>query len=658
MHDLIAAFIRGFPIGCVFALMAGGLVLTYKTSGVFNLAFGAQSFTSAAVYFVLHVRDGWPIVPAVVISVFVVAPAVGVILNHFLFRHLRTATPVAKLAVSLGVLVALPAVVSLLLDFGSSPAYGPQGIVPNGSVPYRFGSYAVTRDELATIILTIVAVVGLTILFKRTAMGLQMRAVVESPRLTELTGVDADRVSTVSWMLSSTLAGLAGVLLSPLYPQVSPENFFVLVVAAIAAAAFAGLTSLPLAFLGGILLGVANQILAVWLKPSSIIAQGLRPSLPFVALFLVLILSPAVRRKPATDPLAGVDPPLPPLAAGIRSATLTRVTRVAAVVAAAIALWWATTVADDFWLAITTETVIFGIIFLSITVITGMAGQISLAQATFAAIGAFATAQLADRFGVPVLVAMVAGAVVAAAAGALLAIPALRLGGIHLALATLAFALFFENVLVRVDWIGGGAFPTRVPRPLMGPIDFSNDKAFLGLCVVLLAIVALAVRLVRGGTTGRYLRALAGSEVAAASVGINPARARITAFALSAALAGIGGGLLVMRQGQANYDANFTTGLSLFWVAIVVTLGTGTIEAAIFAAIAYKLTPQLLHSLHLAASWQAVIFGLGALTFVRHPEGLVENGKRRSLAALQRLLDRLHRPGVRTDAPAPEPSQP
>jgi ABC-type branched-subunit amino acid transport system permease subunit len=253
---------------------------------------------------------------------------------------------------------------------------------------------------------------------------------------------------------------------------------------------------------------------------------------------------------------------------------------------------------------------------------------------------------------------MVAGGVIAATAGALLAIPALRLGGIHLALATLAFALFFENVLVKVDWIGGGAFPTRVPRPLMGPIDFSSDKAFLGLCVVALAVVAVAVRLVRGGTTGRYLRALAGSEVAAAAVGVNPARARITAFALSAALAGIGGGLLVMQQGQANYNANFTTGLSLFWVAIVVTLGTGTIEAAIFAAIAYKLTPQLLHHFHLAATWQAVFFGLGALTFVRHPEGLVENGKRRSLAAVQRLIDRLHRPGVRTDAPAPEPSQP
>ena len=152
-----------------------------------------------------------------------------------------------------------------------------------------------------------------------------MRAVVESPRMTELAGVNADRVGAFSWMLSSFFAGLAGVLLAPLFPQVSSDNYFLLIVAAIAAAAFASLSSLPIAFLGGILLGVLNQVLATKLPTGSVLAQGLRPSLPFVALFLLLVLWPGLRnRRETTDPLAGVDPPPPGLAADDRSVARSR----------------------------------------------------------------------------------------------------------------------------------------------------------------------------------------------------------------------------------------------------------------------------------------------------------------------------------------------
>src|SRR4051812_42872953 len=262
MHDVISSLIQGFPVGCVFALVAVGFVLTYKVSGVFNLAFGAQAYASAAIYYELREKHGWPIPPAVVLAVFVFAPLLGLLLYWGIFRHLRAAPPVARLAVSIGLLLALPEIMKLLLNFGDAPLFGVEGIVGHGDTIYHFGSYAFYRDEIATIVVTLGAVLGLTLMFRYTAIGLRMRAVVESSRMTELAGISSDRVSSVGWMLSSALAGIAGVLFGPLYPQLSSQNFFVLVVAAVAAAAFAGLSSLPLALVGGLGLGIGAQILA------------------------------------------------------------------------------------------------------------------------------------------------------------------------------------------------------------------------------------------------------------------------------------------------------------------------------------------------------------------------------------------------------------
>src|SRR5262249_12234906 len=193
--------IRGIPFGCVFALVAIGLVLTYKTSGVFNLAFAAQAFLSAAVYYHLRVDEGWPNVPAFLLAVVVVAPLVGLVLERFLFRHLRTAPAVSKLVVSLGLLVALPEIVQLW--FGSDAAYGVPTIWPNQYGIYHFSSYAIDGNEAATVIATVVSVVLLTLLFRYSSIGLRMRAVVESPRMTALAGSNRDRVSAFSRMLSS-----------------------------------------------------------------------------------------------------------------------------------------------------------------------------------------------------------------------------------------------------------------------------------------------------------------------------------------------------------------------------------------------------------------------------------------------------------------------
>jgi len=641
VDELIGYVIRGIPFGCVYGLVAVGLVLTYKTSGVFNLAFGVQAYVSAVVWYELRgVRPDydWPIIPAFVVAVLIVAPLLGFVLERFLFRHLRTAPTIAKLVISLGLVVAIPAVMQLLVGTSTKP--GAPTVWPDDFAFYRFGDYVLDGNQLATLICTGVSVVGLVLLFRFSKLGLRMRAVVESPRMTALAGINPDRVSMVSWMLSSFFAGLAGVLLAPLFAgQLDAVNYTNLLIASIAAAAFARLTSIPLALLGGLLLGVFTNILAGYLPTDSILATGLRPAFPFVVLFVLLVFW-IKQRGELTDPLAGVDPPPPGLAAEERDPVLTRTTQRIGALAVLLGIVLTLFVLEARWVTIVTTAVVYSVIFLSITVITGMAGQISLCQATFTAIGGYTTAQLVNSTDLPVLVAVVAGTVLATIVGALLAVPVLRLGGIYLALATLAFGLMFDGVFVPTDFVRGrelSALP--VPRPDL----FDGDKAFFLFCVVVLALVGALVMLVRRGTTGKYLEALRGSELAATAIGISAARARVVAFALSAGIAGLGGGLLGMFSHEAS-ETTFASLNGLFWVVLVVTLGARTVEGAIQAGLAFAVFPEILELIGISTRYQFILFGFAAVTFARHPEGILEHVKRRSLERAQRRIDRRDAP--------------
>lgn len=661
-EDLFRALLQGTPPGTVYALIGLGFVLTYKTSGVFNLAFGAQAYISAAMYFKAREDWGWAILPALVLSVFVLAPAIGLTLERLIFRNLRTASAVSKLVIAIGLSVALPALFELLASYKPVAGRTPTGIVPNGSSVFYdpFGVYPFSRDELAQIVVAVVAMLLLAGIFRLTAAGLAMRGVVESPRMTELAGIPADRISALAWAISSTFAGMAGVLIAPRLNTLISTDFLTLVIIAMAAAAVGRLVSLPRALIGGMSLGwfiaLFNTYLPrwsddySWLKPFQ---DNLTPSLPFVVLFGILVFWPAIRRSiDAADPLAGVDPPPPALASSSRHPRLTLQTRLFGIVFFSFVGWLAFTQADVRWVSLLTQAVILSTIYLSITVITGFAGQISLCQGAFAAIGGFTVFQMADRYEMSVLIAALIGALIAAIVGALLSLPVLRLGGVWLAIATLAFAFFFDAVMVKFSWVGGGSTAlltgTRVPRPVLGPWDFGeSDRAFLALAVVVFALVSLAVIQLREGTIGRTLRALQGSEVAAESIGISPARARIIAFAVSAFIAGLGGAMLSMQQQNVNYAQNFTPFAAMFWLVLVVSLSARTVEGAGQAGAAFSLFGPLILEGSLFAwilrseerlpgifpisgKWRFVLFGLTAIQFARHPEGMVEFGKRRA----------------------------
>jgi len=656
--DVFRAVLQGGPPGTVYALIALGFVLAYKTSGVFNLAFGAQAYVSAVVYFKTHTEWGWGIVPALLVSVVLLAPALGLALDRLIFRHLRTAPAVAKLVVTIGLSVALPNIVDLAMDFTSVAGVTPEGIAPDGaSVFYDpFGVYRFSRDEVTAMAVAVVAMAALASLFRWSAIGLRMRAVVESPRMTELNGIAADRVSAFAWALSSLFAGLAGVLIAPRFNTLASGDFFGIVVVAVTAAAVGRLTSLPRALLGGLGLGVLIALLNTflprwsddigWLRP---LQDNLTPAIPFVVLFGILMLVPSLRRtRESGDPLAGVDPPPRSLAGSAptgRRLLVTRLVGTALLVGIGAVVF---TRADSVWVFLITQAVILSIIYLSITVLTGFAGQISLCQGTFAAVGAFAVFQLVDRYDLSALVAAFVGAGLASLVGALLSLPLRRLSGIWVAIATLAFAFFFDAVLVRLSWVGAGdSFSgTPVPRPVIGPWDFGNDTSFLALAIVVLVVVGTVVVQLREGTVGRTLRALRGSEVAAQSIGISPGRARLVAFAVSGFIAGLGGAFLAMQQENVNYGNNFSPFAALFWLVLVVTLGARTVEGAVNAGGAFALFDTLILKgtvlgwilrspdripgvFPVSPKWRFILFGLGTIQFARHPEGLVEANKRR-----------------------------
>jgi ABC-type branched-subunit amino acid transport system permease subunit len=488
--------------------------------------------------------------------------------------------------------------------------------------------------------------------------------------MTELAGVNAGRVSAFAWILSSVMAALAGVLLAPLYSQLDPQNFTVLLVWGVAGAVIGRFSSLPLALVGGLALGIAQEVIAGYL-PAGVIANGLRPSLPFVVL---LVFLPLARQRQLDDPLSGCDPPTSALertTVGYRSASTVatsggaghavglwherleggspgRVTGVltrrptttfawaVGVVAVVSAITW---VPAD-WLLTMNQGVAFAVIFLSLVLLTGMTGQISLCQATFAGLGGFMAGQLANNFGLPIVLGMVAGGLLAAGLGVVVALPTLRLAGLPLALATLAFALLADNILFPNSWIGNGASGVTLPRPSAGPISFAAAKPFFLLSLVILGVAVAIVKLVGDGTMGRYLSAVRGSELAANSVGIDVYRLRVLVFALSAALAGVGGALFGSLEGSLSAN-DFNYQISAVLLVVVAIVGLGSIAGAVVAGVVYATLQVAVTSLPSRfAGLVAVLFGLATLSYTRHPEGFLDYLSGRVQVALAGRRDR------------------
>ncbi|MFI8100384.1 ATP-binding cassette domain-containing protein [Streptomyces sp. NPDC086023] len=622
MGDLLGFVLSGLVSGALYALLATGLVLSYSASGLFNFAHGATAYLCALVFHELHSGLGWPAVPAALLVVGVLAPGLGWALDRLMFRKLARVGETAQLVATIGLLVALPAAglwaVELLAEAGADvvPAenqFGLPGVGPSPAVSWQLtDGVGVDSDQLITWVVTALVAVGLWLLLRHTRLGLLLRAAVDNRTLTELRGISADRLSSVAWMLASGLAGLAGVLATPLL-GLSAHDYTLFLFVSATAAVLGRFASVPVAFAGGLGLGVLQNLVAGYASFAEGIT-GFRTAVPFLILFAGLLV--LTRRQRTAGTAAAADAPPPDHLAGAPWARRWGPWTWAAVLVA-VALY---TVTTPFWSGLLAQGLALALVFMSFTVVTGLGAMVSLAQATFVT-GAALVAGLLMSHGWPFAAAALVGTCVAAALGALVALPALRLGGRSLALATLALAFLADQVLFQLRWLRNGDAGWSVPRPEAGPVDLADDRAFGVAMLVLVVLVAWGLTALRSSPWGRAMLAVRSAPAAAMASGVSVLRTKLLLFTVSAGLAGFGGVLYASYNTRIT-ATDFTAMTGLVWLAVVVAAGVRRPQYAVVAGLVFALAPHVLGQwVTSSAHLPVILFGLAGLALANDPDG-------------------------------------
>lgn len=599
MKTYLPFVVIGLTTGAVYALASMGLVLTYTTSGVFNFAHGAVGMFSTYIFYSLRVDAGVPTPIAVVVAVLVVAPMFGIVIDRVLLRRLYGAAESTYVVASLGLLVALQGLAVAI--------YGPETRQVEPLFPsrtYRLPGLNVGYDQTLVVGIAVTAGIGLAYFFRKTHLGLQTRAVVGDRDLTEMVGTNARLVTTFSWMLGCAFAALSGVLFAP-FIQLDSLLLTLLVVQAFGAAVVGGLRSLSVTNLGAYGIAVAGGLITkiVATKPS---LAALPSALPFLVLFAALLVAPKGYFAGVTKEASG---------GRFQHSPSGRVPYASLLLLAGLAALLPLGVNDARLLTVTT-TIIFVLIFSSLSLLVGLSRQISLAHAVFAVFGATTLSHLLSA-GIPYPAALFLSALVMVPLGALLALPAIRLSGLFLALATFGFGVLFQYLVLPT----GIAFGKRSVVLLPRPESLHSDTAFHYFTLAVVVLGVLAMELIRVSRLGRFVRALGDSPTAVQSLGVNPTAARVLVFCLSAFFAAVAGGLLGTLVQTVN-PTTFDFFQSLIWLTVLVAAGTQTLSGSVLAAVALVAVPALFTS-PVVQEWQPVAFGVSAIAFAQARNGLV-----------------------------------
>ncbi|MFG2086807.1 MULTISPECIES: ABC transporter permease [unclassified Spirillospora] len=583
MTTFLTYTILGLVLGSVYSIAASGLVLTYNTSGIFNFAHGAQAMFGTFLYWHFTERWGWPVWLALIVVIGFVGPAMGAALHAAIMKGLRGTADVTKIIVTVAVLLGTVYLAQWIWNPDEAHSvdmfFGAGAKITLAGVVIRY-------HEIVCLATAVAIAVGLRVLFTRSRTGVVMRGSVDDPDLLRLNGHDPERAAMLSWALGSTLAVLAGILIVPISGGGLDANMLtLLVIDAFAAAMFGRLRSIPRTFVGAMVLGLAANYVLAYLPSAGTFTGNLRVSLPMILLFVVLVVLPQ-------DRLRG---------AAIRTRERYRVPTVrgAAVwglVLVAVVYLYSLLLSDG---AINTFSLgmTFAIIALSLTVLTGYAGELNLAPLAFGAVAtvvAFHAGVVGTGLDARMNVqGIVLGIAAAALVGGLVALPALRLRGLYLALATMAFGEFLSNMVLRdttehkLFGMTFTLFPDGslvIPPLKAGPLDLRNGTASLMTATVLFALIAVGLAALRNSGYGRRLAAMKDSPAASAMLGQNLVRLKLSVFMISAAIAGLGGVLMSAATGTVAQE-NFTFLGSLALLMLVVVAGTGYISGALFGGL-------------------------------------------------------------------------
>lgn len=623
MDTWLPFVIIGLTSGAVYGLAAVGLVLTYKTSGIFNFGYGAIAAVAAFIFYFLYTQHGvpWPIAAAIV--VFVVAPVLGLGMEVF-GRILGPVPDTLKVVATVGLITSVLALGAIL--FGGSNDITFESFLPTST--YQIFGVNVGWDQTITILIALFATIALSYVLRATRLGIAMRGVVDNPELLSITGVKPRRIRRYAWIIGTTFMCICGLLISPGL-SVNAQVLTLLVVEAFGAAAFGYFSSLPLAFVGGLVLGVASALCTYWVVNIPALS-GLPAALPFVMLFVVLVVTPKARlfvhRGITTLPVQ-------------RSYYFPiRVRLLAAAVVLVVFALIPQMVGG--YLGIWSQALTAMILFFSLGVLVRLSGQISLCQYAFAAVGAAGMGHFAGNLHIPWLLALLLSGLIAVPVGALIAIPAIRLSGIFLALATLGFGILLEQLCYQLGIMFG---PTEngiaTPRPdvTIGGWFLGSDVGFYYVLLIAVVITAIIVLAVHYGRMGRLLRGLGDSAVALETLGATTNTTKVMIFCVSAFLAAISGALLASTLNYA-FGGAFSSFGSLELLAVVVIVVIGDPWYAVVAAISVAIPAAYIH-LGNISEYIGLFFGVGAATFAYgYQTGRIATTPR----ALRRAGDRLN----------------
>ncbi|HZE66736.1 MAG TPA: ABC transporter permease [Sporichthyaceae bacterium] len=572
MRDYVPYIIFGFVTGSVYGICAMGLVLTYKTSGVFNFGHGAVCAASAYAFYDLRQVHGLPWPVAGLLVVFVMGPLVGLILER-IAAGLAPVSTAYKIVGTVGILVFIQA--AIVLHFTGQGLRFAQ-FLPEDKA-FAISGVTVTDASLITTLIGIGAAVALFLFFRLTRLGTAIRGVVDDPQLLDMTGESPNRVRRTAWVIGSVFASVSGILFAASQEQVDVNVLSILIVQAFGAATVALFRNLPMCLIGGWGVALAQKLISKALGGGHEQLAGLDLTIPFLVVFLGLLVIP--RRY-----LVEIGRAVKPRAA--KAGRLTLGQRRIGVGAVFVLAMLVPTFADTHqiaWDVALTQVALF----MSLHLLVRTSGQISLCQIGFAAIGASTFAHMLHH-GVPFLVAVLIGGLVCLPVALIISVPAIRLSGLYLGLATLGFGILLNQFFYSKSYMFGfGSVETGRP----GYWGLDDDKRYYYLLLAFAVLAVGLVLIIERSRLGRLLRGMADAPVALSTLGLAVNVSRVLVFCVAGFMAGISGALYASMFGAVKSDSYFFL-QSLIVLAVLAISGRRTVAAAVIAPLLLFVVPN------------------------------------------------------------------
>jgi branched-subunit amino acid ABC-type transport system permease component len=626
----ISFSLLGLGSGAAYAAIAIALVLTYRSSGVINFAAASFAMYGGVTYSELrdqghlfnpipglpaeiHIADHVPTLLAMFVACALTA-LLSVLAYVVIFRPLKHAHALSKVVASIGLMLLLQNVVGLQLDGAraNSNPFFPTDV-------WNIGDAAVPVDRILLGMTVAVLALVLWVLYRFTKFGLQTRAAAETEEGTVLVGLSPDRIALSNWAISGAVAGLAGILVSPLVP-LNPSAYVLFIVPALAVALIARFSSLWVALCAGLLLGMVQSELSIlqvktwWPK---VLGTSMGDVVPFIAIVLILVLRG--ERLPSRGTI--LPTPLP-------EARPPRHVRSGTIILTVVGVVGLVVLTGGYRVALI-QSMILAIVALSLVVVTGYTGQISLAQLTLAGIGAFFLVRISAVWGVPFPFGAILAALAVTVVGVLLGLPAVRVRGVELGMLTLAAAVAVDAFYFRnLDLLGeqpnvGDPHLFGLNLGIGSGIEYPR-VGFGFLVLAVLVATSLGVIWLRRSRLGHDMLAVRANERAAAAVGISVARTKLAAFAIGAFLAGLAGSLMAYQSGQVSADSFAALTGVLFFVVVYLagpTSVSGALAAGLIGPLGLMAT-LLDRTINMGRYYELITALLLVLAAIRHPEGI------------------------------------